>query len=95
MQTRSEVERERQNQSLLSSMERRQGLQLRLQEMVEGLSVIAMSYYGVGLSSYLLKPLAKALGWNEVWLMGAMVPVVVLVVVLNLRLLRQRLAAEH
>ena len=30
--------------------------------MVEGLSVIAMTYYGVGLAAYGLKPLAKTLG---------------------------------
>ena len=95
LQTRSEVERERQNQSLLASLDRRQGLQLRLQEMVEGLSVIAMSYYGVGLAAYALKPLAKAVGANEAWVVGAMVPVVALAVMLNLRRLRRHLASAH
>ena len=95
LQTRSEVERERQNQSLLASLDRRQGMQLRLQEMVEGLSVIAMSYYGVGLAAYALKPLAKAVGANEAWVIGALVPVVVVAVVLNLRRLRRHLASAH
>ena len=93
LQTRSEVERERQNQSLLASLDRRQGMQLRLQEMVEGLSVIAMSYYGVGLAAYALKPLAKAAGANEAWVVGALVPVVALAVVLNLRRLRRHLVS--
>ena len=95
LQTRSEVERERQNQSLLASLDRRQGMQLRLQEMVEGLSVIAMTYYGVGLAAYGLKPLAKTLGASEAWVLGAAVPCVALLVVLNLRRLRRHLASGH
>lgn len=95
LQTRSEVERERQNQSLLASLDRRQGMQLRLQEMVEGLSVIAMTYYGVGLAAYALKPLVKAFGASEPWVIGALVPVVGAAVVLNLRRLRRHLAAQH
>ena len=95
LQTRSEVERERQNQSLLASLDRRQAVQLRLQEMVEGLSVIAMTYYGVGLAAYGLKPLAKALGASEAWMLGAAVPCVALLVVLNLRRLRRHLASGH
>jgi uncharacterized membrane-anchored protein len=94
LQTRSEVERERQNQSLLASLDRRQGMQLRLQEMVEGLSVIAMTYYGVSLAAYALKPVAKALNINESWLVVAAVPVVALLVMLNLRRLRKHLTSE-
>jgi len=95
LQTRSEVERERQNQSLLASLDRRQGMQLRLQEMVEGLSVIAMTYYGVGLAAYALKPMAKALNMNESWLVVAAVPAVALLVMLNLRRLRRHLSSER
>lgn len=40
---------EEQNQALLASMERRSGLQLRLQQAVEGLSVAAITYYVVQL----------------------------------------------
>jgi len=94
LQTRSEVERERQNQSLLASLDRRQGMQLRLQEMVEGLSVIAMTYYGVGLAAYALKPMAKALNMNESWVVVAAVPAVALLVMLNLRRLRRHLSSE-
>ena len=95
LQTRSEVERERQNQSLLASLDRRQAVQLRLQEMVEGLSVIAMSYYGVGLAAYALKPLAKAAGASEAWLAAGLVPVVALAVMWNLRRLRRHLVSAH
>jgi uncharacterized membrane-anchored protein len=94
LQTRTEVERERQNQTLLTSLNKRQGMQLRLQETVEGLSVLAMTYYGVGLSGYLLKPLAKAMGAEEAMVTLVAVPVIGLLVLLSLRRLRRRLAAE-
>uniref|UniRef100_UPI000D344078 DUF3422 family protein n=1 Tax=unclassified Variovorax TaxID=663243 RepID=UPI000D344078 len=94
LQTRSEVERERQNQALLASVDRRQGMQLRLQETVEGLSVIAMTYYGVGLGNYLLKPLARAAGLQESTLTLVAVPVIALLVLLNVRRLRRQLK-EH
>lgn len=60
LRTRVDVERSAQNQALLESMDRRADLQLRLQHTVEGLSVVAISYYGVSLVSYLLYPLAEA-----------------------------------
>jgi len=50
-----DVELERQNSALLSSMNRRVKLQLRMQQTVEGLSVAAISYYIVGLFGYLAK----------------------------------------
>jgi uncharacterized membrane-anchored protein len=53
--TRVGIARERQNQALLASMNRRAQLQLRLQQTVEGLSVAAIAYYGAGLVSYLAK----------------------------------------
>ena len=61
LSTRVNVTRERQNQAVLKSMDRRATLQLRLQQTVEGLSVAAISYYIVGLIGYAAKG-AKALG---------------------------------
>lgn len=55
LRTRVDVELEEQNRQLLESMNRRARLQLRLQQTVEGLSVAAVSYYVVGLISYLSK----------------------------------------
>lgn len=55
LRTRVDVELEQQNRELLESMNRRARLQLRLQQTVEGLSVAAVSYYVVGLVSYLSK----------------------------------------
>ncbi len=67
--------REEQNQKLLAAMERRGKIALRLQQTVEGLSVVAITYYAAGLLGYLVKPL-KSL-WpqlNPDWLVAAAVP---------------------
>ncbi|MCW5695200.1 MAG: DUF3422 domain-containing protein [Bauldia sp.] len=55
LRTRIDVELEQQNRQLLSSMNRRARLQLRLQQWVEGLSVAAVSYYVIGLINYIAK----------------------------------------
>jgi uncharacterized membrane-anchored protein len=55
LRTRIEFVNESQTQSLLSSMDRRAKLQLRLQQTVEGLSVLVMTYYAAGLIQYLAK----------------------------------------
>ena len=60
LRARVEVSLQEQNGRLLESMDRRARLQLRLQETVEGLSVMAIGYYGVGLIGYALKGLEKA-----------------------------------
>lgn len=62
LRTRVEIEQQQSSQALLGAMNRRQGLQLKLQATVEGLSVAAITYYIVGLVSYLAKG-AHAIGW--------------------------------
>jgi len=49
----------KQSQTSLASMNRRAMLQLRLQSLVEGLSVFAVSYYIIGLLDHLLDPLLQ------------------------------------
>ncbi|MFD1796048.1 DUF3422 domain-containing protein [Paracoccus aurantiacus] len=92
LRTRVEVERSAQNQLLLESMDRRSELQLRLQHTVEGLSVVAISYYAVGLLSYLAAPLAERAGIDKPVMMALATPLVVLLVWLGLRRLK---AAIH
>ena len=87
LRTRVDVERSAQNQRLLESMDRRADLQLRLQHTVEGLSVVAISYYAVGLVLYLLGPLTHRI--DKAWLTAAVVPVVVLATWLGLRRIRR------
>ena len=55
LRARIEARIEGQNAQLLHSMERSAKTQLRLQQLVEGFSVIALSYYLLGLTGYLLK----------------------------------------
>jgi len=62
LRTRVEIEQQQSSQALLAAMNQRQGLQLKLQSTVEGLSVAAITYYIVGLVSYLAKG-AQGLGW--------------------------------
>ncbi len=64
LRTRVDVERSAQNQTLLESMNRRAAMQLRLQRTVEGLSVVAISYYAVSLVGYVLYPAADPLGMS-------------------------------
>lgn len=61
LRTRIEFVNESQTQELLASMDRRAKIQLRLQETVEGLSVLVLTYYAVSLIIYMAKG-AKELG---------------------------------
>ncbi len=91
LQTRVDVERSAQNQALLSSMDRRADLQLRLQQTVEGLSVVAISYYAVNLALYLLGPVEAYWHIDKYWLAAGAVPVVLTVVWLALRRVKRNL----
>jgi uncharacterized membrane-anchored protein len=60
LRTGIQFELQHQNRDLLQSMNERASMQLRLQQTVEGLSVAAISYYVVGLITYLAKGLKDA-----------------------------------
>lgn len=92
LRTRVEIARERQNQALLGSMDRRARLQLRLQQAVEGLSVAAISYYVAGLIGYLAKAVS-ALGvpLDADLAVGLALPIVLGALILSLRRMRRRL----
>src|SRR6056297_1579615 len=80
LRTRVEVARSAQNQQLLESMNHRADMQLRLQKTVEGLSVVAISYYAVSLAGYMLYPVAAMVGITEGLITALVtVPVVLLV----------------
>lgn len=76
LRTRVDVERSAQSQLLLQSMDRRADLQLRLQHTVEGLSVVAISYYAVNLALYAGYPVYSGMGVSKGWAAAVMVPVV-------------------
>ncbi|MBY6090182.1 DUF3422 family protein [Maritimibacter alkaliphilus] len=90
LRTRVDVERQGQNQALLASMDRRADLQLQMQRTVEGLSVVAISYYAVSLVGYLAYPLAEVIGLSKGMLTALAVPPVVLAVWLVVRGIRSR-----
>jgi uncharacterized membrane-anchored protein len=91
LRTRVDVERSAQNQLLLESMNRRADMQLRLQRTVEGLSVVAISYYAVSLVRYMLYPVSDATGMS-VGLLTAIVTVpVALLVWMLVRRIRKEL----
>lgn len=62
LRTRVEIEQQQSSQALLATMNSRQDIQIKLQSTVEGLSVAAITYYIVGLVSYLAKG-AQHWGW--------------------------------
>ncbi|HVC10220.1 MAG TPA: DUF3422 family protein, partial [Burkholderiales bacterium] len=91
--TRVGVARERQNQDLLASMDRRASLQLRLQETVEGLSVAAITYYVVSLVGYAAKAReAAGVRINPAVAIGVAIPVVAVLAGLGVRYVRRRIA---
>ena len=95
LRTRVDVSLEAQNQKLLASMDRRAQLQLRLQETVEGLSIVAISYYAVSLAGYATAPIGAWLGLSEkIVKAGLVLPIVMLVWIL-VRRLKKHLAAPE
>lgn len=95
LRTRINLTLQEQNCSLLASMDRRSHLQFRLQETVEGLSVVAISYYLVGLLKYLLDGLPlKQWGLSKGVLLAFTLPVVLGVVLLLTKHIKRRLIKQ-
>lgn len=81
LRTQTETNIQRQNRDLLASMNRRAKAQLRLQQTVEGLSIAAVTYYGVGLVAYVSKALPLMKWEVDITLVKALsVPLVALAV---------------
>jgi len=89
LRTRVDVERSAQNQELLASMDKRADLQLRLQRTVEGLSVVAISYYAMNLAAYVVYPIFEPLGFTKGVGTAILTPVVVLLVWAAVRRIRR------
>lgn len=92
LRTRVNLAQERQSQSVLASLSRSASRQLQLQQAVEGLSVVAISYYGIGLAAYALKALK---GWGLAipvdQAVGLLLPLVAAATWLGIRRLHRRL----
>ena len=91
LRTRVEIEQQQSSQALLATMNQRQDLQLKMQSTVEGLSVAAITYYIVGLVSYLAKA-GHFFGWpwSAEATSAAAIPLVAITVWWSLRRLHTR-----
>ncbi len=93
LSTRVNISRERQNQAVLESMDRRAKIALRLQETVEGLSVAAITYYIVGLIGYAAKGLkASGVELNTDLVTGVSIVVVAALAAIGIRRIRKNVA---
>lgn len=81
----------RKNQDMLRAMGRRTELQLRLQQTVEGLSIVAITYYAIGIWKVLESHLAKAFGIR----LDESVLAVAVFVPLTVWFLLRRIRARH
>jgi uncharacterized membrane-anchored protein len=97
LRTRVEVALERTNADLLRSMDRRAAIQLRLQETVEALSVVAISYYAIGIVEHALRALEAngLLGVATDRALIAIMPLVLGFVAVGLLRLRRALRAGN
>jgi len=92
LRTRINLTLQEQNRILLATMNRRSRLQFRLQETVEGLSVVAISYYVVGLIKYMLEGLPiKTVGLSKGVVLAVSIPLVLGVVLWLTRRIKHRL----
>ncbi|WP_345794533.1 DUF3422 domain-containing protein [Thauera sp. JM12B12] len=96
LRTRVDVEIERQNQELLAQMNRRAKIQLHLQETVEGLSVVAITYYASQLVNYVAKGAKDFIAPATPEVITAVsIPVIAGLVFMGLRRMRKLLSAEE
>jgi uncharacterized membrane-anchored protein len=93
LRTRVGIVQEQQNRRILESLNARAAQQLRLQQAVEGLSVVAISYYSIGLVSYAGKAMkAAGLPVNPDVLTGVAIPLLVAAVWLGLQRMHHKVA---
>jgi len=95
LSTRVDMARREQNRAVLESMDQRAGLQLRLQEAVEAVSMVAVTYYAVGLVGYISYGLYElGIPLNTSLVSAASIPVVAIVVIFVVKRFR-KIAARH
>jgi len=93
LRTRVDMTIERQNQALLTSMDLRAKMQLRLQETVEGLSIVAITSYIVSLISTITKAAntSEHIDLNITLTTGLSIPIVLLFVALGVRRIHNKI----
>lgn len=93
LRTKVDIIIERQNQGLLSSMALRAKMQLRMQQMVEGISMVAITYYAASLIGKIAEAL-HTLGWhvNAELLEGASIPFILVIIAISSRRIHKIIA---
>jgi uncharacterized membrane-anchored protein len=95
LRTRLDLNLEHQNHALLEAMNKRARIQARLQETVEGLSIAAITYYIIGLISYLAKSSELLnIGIKPEYIVGFSVVPVALMVYFSVRRIKRRILNE-
>jgi len=92
LRTRIETRIENQNGALLASLERSAKHQLRLQHLVEGLSVVGISYYATALLGHVLEGAESLVHFDARLVVGLLTPVVIALTWTALRRARRKLA---
>ena len=86
LRTQTELVIQRQNRDLLQSMDERAKHQLRLQQMVERLSIAAVTYYGVGLVGYVAVSLPISdWGLSLIYIKALSVPIIAITIWFTIR----------
>jgi uncharacterized membrane-anchored protein len=94
LRTRVDIELERQNQELLGQMNQRAKLQLHLQETVEGLSVVVLTYYGSQLVNQLAKASSGLHHLSADAITAVSIPLIAALVAWGTRRMRRKLAVD-
>jgi uncharacterized membrane-anchored protein len=96
LRTRADVRREQQNTQVLAAMNRRSGLQLRLQQTVEGLSLAAITYAGASLLGIIAGALFKRglFPFDEPTMQAIAIPFVFVAVYLGTESIRKDAARD-
>ena len=86
LRTRVDIIIERQNQGLLTSMALRAKMQLRMQQMVEGISMVAITYYAASLIGKIAEALHK-LGWkvDPELVEGLSIPFILIIIAISIK----------
>jgi uncharacterized membrane-anchored protein len=93
LRTRVDIIIERQNQGLLTSMALRAKMQLRMQQMVEGISIVAITYYAASLTGKIAEAL-HTIGWkvNPEILEGISIPFILIIITISFKRIHKIIA---
>lgn len=86
---------EGQNALILRSLERSAQMQIRLQQLVEGFSVVALTYYALSLLGYMVKGLSVGQGGDGHVVLAVLVPIVLVATIVLMKVMKGRALREH